>query len=115
MKKRFEVSLIDNGSKVQLRGVDETRNDFHLFKQVKVTGTTQDETAATTTKVYPAESGPNAEQPYKFALPAANARTDAFYVKLQSIGHYNEKIVKLTVNMQELTQHQTITYEMIMD
>ena len=61
MKKRFEVSLIDNGSKVQMRGVDETRNDFHLFKQVKVTGTTQDETAATTTKVYPAESGPNAE------------------------------------------------------
>ena len=32
MKKRFEVSLIDNGSKVQLRGVDETRNDYHLFK-----------------------------------------------------------------------------------
>lgn len=31
------------------------------------------------------------------------------------MGHYNEKIVKLTVNMQELTQHQTITYEMIMD
>lgn len=36
MKKRLEVSLVEDGAKVQLRGVDETRQPFHLFKQVKV-------------------------------------------------------------------------------
>ena len=78
MKKRVEVSLIDDGTKVQLRGVDETRNNFHLFKQIKVAGTARGETVASTKKVYPAASGPNTKQPYKFALPAVDARTEAF-------------------------------------
>ena len=82
MKKRLEVSLIEDGAKVQLRGVDDGRLPFHLFKQVKVSGTTQRETATTTTKVYPAANGANAKQPYKFSLPAAEARTEAFEVDL---------------------------------
>ena len=32
LKKRLEVSLTDDGSKLQLRGVDDTRLPFHLFK-----------------------------------------------------------------------------------
>ena len=38
MKKRLEVSLVDNGAKVQFRGVDDTRKPFDLFKKVDVTG-----------------------------------------------------------------------------
>ena len=38
MKKRLEVSLVQDGSKVQFRGVDDTRQPFTLFKKVEVTG-----------------------------------------------------------------------------
>jgi len=31
MKKRLEVSLVEAGSKISLRGVDELRQPFHLF------------------------------------------------------------------------------------
>ena len=54
MRKRIEVSLIENGSKVQLRGVDETRNSYHLFKRVKVFETSPGETLSTSEKVFPA-------------------------------------------------------------
>ena len=38
MKKRLEVNLIEEGSKIQLRGVDETRQPFHLFETITVDG-----------------------------------------------------------------------------
>ena len=101
MKKRLEVSLIENGAKVQLRGVDETRNSYHLFKRVKVFETIPGETLSTSEKVFPAPQGPT-EQPYKFALPAAEARTEAFQVDLQFMGHYQENNLRLKVNMQQL-------------
>ena len=115
MKKRLEVSLVEDGARVSLRGVDDRNLPFHLFKQVKVTGTTRQETVANTKKVYPAENGPNAKQPYKFALPAADARTQSFQVNLNFMGNYNEKSLNLKVSMDELMQHQTIVYEMVMD
>ena len=80
MKKWLEVQLIEDESKVQLRGVDETRNSYHLFKEVKVTGTSRGETSKSTKKVFPASNGPNSKQPYKFALPAADNRNEAFEV-----------------------------------
>ena len=94
--------MVEDGSKISLRGVDDVRLPFHLFKQVKVTGTTRQETTATTKKVYPAENGANSKQPYKFALPAADARTEHFEVDLKFMGHYNEKNLKLKVNLDDL-------------
>ena len=38
MKKRLEVSIVDDGTKVQLRGVDETRQPFHLYQSITVDG-----------------------------------------------------------------------------
>ena len=78
-------------------------------------GTTRAETIATTKKVYPAASGPNTKQPYKFTLPAENARTETFQVDMQFMGHYEEKNLRLNVNMAELVEYQTIVYEMVMD
>jgi len=31
------------------------------------------------------------------------------------MGHYNEKSLKLTINMEELTTHNCIVYEMVLD
>lgn len=38
MKKRIEISLVEEGKKVSLRGVDDTRLPFHLFKQIDLIG-----------------------------------------------------------------------------
>jgi len=38
MKKRIEVKLLEDGAKVQLRGVDDTRQSFHLFEKITVEG-----------------------------------------------------------------------------
>ena len=38
MKKRLECKLIENGTKLELRGVDENRQPFHLFKQIDIIG-----------------------------------------------------------------------------
>ena len=40
MKKRIEVSLADENKKILIRGVDEARKPFHLFKTIKVAGLT---------------------------------------------------------------------------
>ena len=66
MKKRIEVSLADGGSKIQFRGVDETRQPFHLFKQIKVEGLTP------APKMLP--SAQQTKQPYKLTLPEEASR-----------------------------------------
>ena len=48
MKKRIEVSLVEQGSKVQLRGIDDTRQPFHLFEKIEVLGL-----SANTSKTFP--------------------------------------------------------------
>ena len=78
-------------------------------------GTSANETLANTKKVFPAATGPNSKQPYKFTLPAADARTETFEVDLQFMGHYQEKNMRIKVAMDALTEHQTIVYEMVMD
>ena len=78
-------------------------------------GTSANETLANTKKVFPAATGPNAKQPYKFTLPAADARTETFEVELQFMGHYQEKNMRIKVAMDALAEHQTIVYEMVMD
>ena len=57
----------------------------------------------------------NSEQPYTFDLPAAGVPDQKFQIELQFMGHYNERNVKLTINMEELTTLQSIVYEMVMD
>lgn len=62
MKKRIEVSLVEEGAKVQLRGVDENRQPFHLFRQMKV------QQLAAADKVFPSQQ--QTKQPYKMTIPA---------------------------------------------
>ena len=112
MKKRLEVSLIDDGSKVQLRGVDDTRLPFHLFKQIKVTGLSAVNTVA---KVFPSTAAANAKQPYKFSAQAEEARPETFQIELVFMGHYSEKNIQITINWQELIANGTIVYECVMD
>ena len=106
IKKRLEVSLVDEGKKVQLRGVDETRQPFHLFKTIKVHG------LRNTTSTFPSDN--QKKQPYKSTIPE-EAKVEQFKVELQSMGHYAEKNITLTVNMEELQNMRTIMYEMNMD
>ena len=104
MKKRLEVSLVEEGAKIQLRGVDETRQPFHLFESITVDGWGQ-------IKQFPSQA--QKKQPYKYSLP--QDRPDSFKVELKFMGHYQEKNIKLTVNLQELETFGSIMYEMVMD
>ena len=104
MKKRLEVSLVDNGSKVQFRGVDDTRQPFVLFKKVDVTG-------IAAKKSWP--STQQRAQPYKATLPEQHP--DNFEVELQFMGHYKEKNIKIKVDMAELQNAGSIVYEMVLD
>ena len=105
MKKRLEVSLIEDGNKVQLRGVDETRQPFHLFQEIKVSGFQNTEA-----KSFP--SNAQKKQPYKYTLPS---QPEQFQVELQFMGHYREKNIRLKINLAELQANQTLVYEMVMD
>ena len=108
MKKRIEVSLVEEGSKVQLRGVDESRQPFHLFRQMKLQG------LAAADKVFPSQQ--QAKQPYKMTIPAER-RPEQFKVDLTFMGHYQEKNIVLDVNLEELANApgNSIMYEMVMD
>lgn len=107
MKKRIEVSLVEQGAKVQLRGVDENRQPFHLFRQMKLIGMAQAD------KVFPSQV--QAKQPYKMTIP--EARPEQFQLDLTFMGHYQEQNIVLDVNLEELTNSpgQSIMYEMVMD
>ena len=107
MKKRLEVSLVEQGAKVQLRGVDENRQPFHLFRQMKV------QQLAAADKVFPSQV--QAKQPYKMTIP--EQRPEAFKIDLQFMGHYQEQNLVLDVNLEELANSpgQSIMYEMVMD
>ena len=109
MKKRIEVSLVEDGAKVQLRGVDESRQPFHLFRQMKVQG------LAAADKVFPSQV--QAKQPYRMTIPTERPRPDQFRVDLQFMGHYQEQNLVLDVNFEELQNApgQSIMYEMVMD
>jgi len=75
MKKRIEVKLLENGSKVQLRGVDDTRQPFHLFEKITVEGLT-----ANASKVFP--STQQKKQPYTFDLAAGENGPSDFHLNL---------------------------------
>ena len=104
MKKRVEVSLIEDGARIQVRGVDDRRQPFHLFKSIKVGGFNQ------AAKVFPSEA--QKKQPYKYTLPG---QAEQFTVELEFMGHYNEKNLTIKVNQEELQAHQSLVYEMVMD
>ena len=70
------MSLIEEGAKVQIRGVDETRQPFHLFKTIKVGGLKNG------VRTFPSESSGQLKQPYKLALPAAEQRPAKLTVEL---------------------------------
>ena len=38
IKKRLEVSMLEEGKKMQIRGVDDTRQPFHLFPKIDIQG-----------------------------------------------------------------------------
>lgn len=77
LKKRLEVSFIENGSKVQLRGVESNRLPFVLFQKIKVNG--QMHFPNTNQK----------KQPYHVVMPAAEAdRPPKLEVELQFMGYY---------------------------
>merc|ERR1712060_284674 len=105
IKKRAEINLIEDNTKIQVRGVDPERQPFHLFEKISVSGFPQ-----TAPKVFPSEV--QKKQPYKYTLPS---EVDQFSVEFESMGHYNEKNIRVKVNMAELLQHQSLVYEMVMD
>ena len=80
LKKRIEVSLVDDGTKIQLRGVDETRQPFHLFDKITVEG-------LGASKIFPSVN--QKKQPYRFVLPEAD-RPETISTTLKFMGHYQE-------------------------
>ena len=90
MKKRLEASLVEQGSKVQLRGVDDTLKPFHLYKQIDVTGLAAKRT-------FPSRQ--QTQQPYRVTLPAEAERPANLSVELQFMGHYYEKNIKFDINL----------------
>ena len=107
MKKRIEVSLQENGTKVRLRGVDDTRQPFHLFKKIKVSGL-----APNATRDFP--SAQQKQQPYTFKLPE-QAPPEKVTLNLEFMGHYEERPINIDVNIADLQAHESIVYEMVMD
>ena len=107
MKKRLEVSYVEQGSKVQFRGVDDTRQPFHLFKQVDVTG-------LAAKRSFPSKQ--QTKQPYKVTLPAEAERPEKLTVDLEFMGHYKEKNIKFDIDLEMLAQAGgKIVYEMVFD
>lgn len=92
MKKRLECKLIENGTKLELRGVDENRQPFHLFKQIDITGLAKHGVRQT----FP--SRVQAKQPYKVTLPEKQ-RPSTLDIELQFMGHYQEKNIKLKIDL----------------
>ena len=91
---------------MQLRGVDESRQPFHLFKTIQV------HDLRSTMSTFPSDK--QTKQPYRTTIPE-EAKIEQFKVELQSMGHYAEKNITITVNMEELQHMKTIMYEMNMD
>jgi len=106
LKKRVEVSLIEEGKRMQIRGVDSDRKPFHLFKTIQVSGFPN-----TQAKVFPSQA--QAKQPYKYTVPSNEV--EDFHIELESMGHYHEKNLKVKINMAELQAAQSLTYECVMD
>ena len=107
MKKRVEVSLVEQGAKIQLRGVDESRQPFHLFREMKV------QKLAAADKVFPSQV--QTKQPYRMTIP--ENRPQAFKLDLTFMGHYQEQNIVLDINLEELANApgQSFMYEMVMD
>ena len=79
MKKRIEISLVEDGTKVSLRGVDETRQPFHLFNKITLNGLGAD-------KEFP--SAAQKKQPYKYTMPEETKRPETFSATIEFMGHY---------------------------
>ena len=105
MRKRLEVSLVDEGTKVQFRGVDETRQPFVLYDQITIEGLGNKQN-------FPSQK--QQQQPYKKTLPTEDC-PESFTTNLKFFGHYKEKNLKLTIKMEELQAFGSIVYECVMD
>ena len=105
MKKRLEVSLIENGSKLKLTGVEYNGQPFHLFKKVNV---------SIPNKKLSFPTQQQTKQPYKFTLPAEAQRPAQAAIELQFFGHYSEKNIQFNVDLAELANG-PVTYEMVFD